>query len=195
MATMQHADFHTALGNIRTILEAYATAQKAVDATWDFTVLPFPLTALPKDDGAYMYLYLSSIPRGARGGTWGPYQYNAEYSIDLYVRSKGLRDGDEYTKALEREAERLDYLVRQAGDALYNAESIKLGFTEKEISKRPFFSYTALPPERQMLFERPVMAGVMTFELGLAWTPALLDGHAIYEINIDMPLADVVVEP
>lgn len=174
--------FDVLMDNIETILTDYATAQKAIDAGYDYSVLvDYYRNFNANTPGAYVFLALGAInPDQGKSAAQGFYQYTAQYFIDCVVNKPGSSGerGDEAAGA------RLRYLIQQVLNALHAAGKYNLDMPAGSIARRPMIQIQPLPPEMQM-GERPIVGARLTMEVGLAWEPDRIEGTAIDSISVD----------
>lgn len=170
---------------IKSKLEAYATAQKAINASYDFEVKPDYNRVLPANSaGAYVVLTLDNLsPISSRSAKGVHYSYDVTYSMDLIVYGGGVQ-ATNYSRGDELAGVRLRYLVEQVLNALSPSQGYDYGLPKGSIARTSMPRVTFFRPEMQQ-GERPIAGAQVQLDFSLAWNPSLMSETDLESISVD----------
>lgn len=166
------------LDRIVAALEAYNTAQSAIDATAGYRVLPGNIRSTQSDRLPTVGVSLSGLRSGNETARAREWDVVASYNLDLVATAKGTN----VARADERAYSRLMYLIQQVLNALYESDrktaieagGITLDWPNIQIVEPAEFAE-----------EMPIIGARLTINARLSYVPAATVGTAIDEISVD----------
>jgi hypothetical protein len=174
--------FDLAFDNTITQLTAFATAEAAIDATYDFAVEQdlYRYTKLPKV--ANVILYQGQLDPEQRGsGRAVHLEYDIEYWLDLIIEHAG--DADDRGDKLA--GYRLRFLEQQCITALMEPDWYDMGLTPGTVTNKRMPRFEPLPPELQQQGERPIIGARGRWQVRLSFDPTRVTGTDLDQLHVD----------
>lgn len=159
-------------------LEAYNTAQSAIDSSVAFRVLPGNIRSAQSDRLPTVGVALGSLRSGDETARTLEWDVVATYYLDIVASAKGTASA----RADERAYSRLMYLIQQVFNALY--ESDRRTTIEGDAVTLDWPQVQLVEPA-EFAEEAPVIGARLTIDARVSLVPAPTVGQAIDSLHVD----------